>query len=298
MFKNILVPITPSSSCEQAADAAISFAQSFGSTLTLLHVYGFEHLWGEAELLALPGELDRIKAGMASHYADKLQGLPKHMIVAEQGVPHVEILRKAREIRADLIVMCPSAKQLPAMDDLQQPRVGHTLERVLQEASCPVMMVSHPAPHGEGVFRRVIAATGFSAKDALGVDYASQVARKCNAGLTVLNILDTDTAAANMPQEEIARVISERTDRMAAEYGALAQGAADVEYVCHEGQTAVEILKLARLRGADVIVMAHHSRESDPECAFERSTVVNVAFRALCPVVSINRKFTIGESAA
>lgn len=291
MFKNILVPVTSSRQCEQAADAAIAFARRFESSLVLMTVQGFEHKWGEAELLERPEELKRIEEGMVGHFAGKLAGVSRHKVVVVQGVPHVEILRMARESAADLILMCPYRKELPEMKDLLWTRVGHTLERVIQNAHCPVMMVNRPVPSDGYVFRHVLAATGLSGKDSFCVDYAAQLARKCGAKLTVFSVLDTDAGAAYLPQEEIGRIVEERVARMAAEYGEMTKGVGKVEYKCHEGQTAVEILKVARQRGADVIVMAHHTREADLECAFERSTVVHVAFRALCPVVSINRKF-------
>jgi len=291
MFKNILVPVTSSRLCEQAADAAIAFARRFESNLVLMTVHGFEHTWGEAELLERPEELKRIEEGMDKHFARKIEGVARHKVVVAQGVPHVEILRMARDSSADLILMCPYRKELPQTKDLLWTRVGHTLERVIQNAHCPVMMVNRPVPADGHVFRHVLAATGLSGKDSFCVEYAAQLARKCGAKLTVFSVLDADAGAANLPQEEIGRIAGERMIRMNVEYGDMVKDVKDVEYVCYEGQTAVEILKLARLRGADVIVMAHHTREADLDCAFERSTVVHVAFRALCPVVSINRKF-------
>jgi len=291
MFKKILVPVTASRMCEQAADAAIAFARRFESDLVLMTVQGFEHKWGEAELLERPEELKRIEEDMAVHFAGKLAGVSRHKVVVTQGVPHVEILRMARDSAADLILMCPYRKELPEMKEMLWTRVGHTLERVIQNSHCPVMMVNRPIPSDGHVFRHVLAATGLSGKDGFCVDYAAQLARKCGAKLTVFSVLDTDAGAAHLPQEEIGRIVEERVARMAAEYGEMANGVGKVEYKCHEGQTAVEILKVARQRGADMIVMAHHTREADLECAFERSTVVHVAFRALCPVVSINRKF-------
>ena len=291
MFKNILAPVTSSKYCEQAADLAIAFARRFDSNLMLLNVQGFEHKWGEAELLERAEDLRKIESDMIGHFEGKLQGVSSHKVIVSQGVPHVEILRSAREMAADLILMCPYRKELPKMKDLLWTRVGHTLERVIQNAHCPVMMVNRSIFMGDQTFRHVLVATGLSGKDGFCVEYAAQLAGRCGAKLTVFSVLDTDAGAANLPQEEIERVAGERVTRMTVEYGDMMKGVGEVEYVCYEGQTAVEILKLARLRGADVIVMAHHTREADLECAFERSTVVHVAFRALCPVVSINRSF-------
>jgi nucleotide-binding universal stress UspA family protein len=51
----------------------------------------------------------------------------------------------------------------------------------------------------------------------------------------------------------------------------------------------VEVLKFARERQADLIVMAHHAREIDSEEALMGSTVEQVVLRSACPVASVNR---------
>jgi len=56
-----------------------------------------------------------------------------------------------------------------------------------------------------------------------------------------------------------------------------------------EGIPYVEILKFAREKSGDLIVMAHHTREIDPEEALLGSTVEQVVLRAACPVASVNR---------
>jgi nucleotide-binding universal stress UspA family protein len=56
-----------------------------------------------------------------------------------------------------------------------------------------------------------------------------------------------------------------------------------------EGVPYVEIVKLARERSADLVVMAHHSRELDPELARIGSTMEQVILRAGCPVVSVSK---------
>jgi nucleotide-binding universal stress UspA family protein len=55
-----------------------------------------------------------------------------------------------------------------------------------------------------------------------------------------------------------------------------------------EGIPYVEILKYQREVQGDLIVMAHHTREIDPEKALLGSTVEQVVLRASCPVASVN----------
>lgn len=295
MFNTILAPVTPSASCERSADAAISLAKRFESQLVIMHVLGFEHRWGEAELLAAPGELEEVREGIGKHFAARLEGVAAHSFAVEQGVPHVEILRKARELEADLIVMCPHRRELPRTPKPVWNSAGNTTERVISLSQCPVMLVNRPFMLQGNSIGMILATTGLTVKDEFGVHYAAQLARGTGARLTVLNVLDTDTPEGNAAQEDIARVIGERKDRMASEYGGMVQGVAGVEYECLEGQTVVEILKAARTRRADAIVMAHLGGEVDMDCAFELSTVIHVACTALCPVVSVNRKIDMPE---
>ena len=48
------------------------------------------------------------------------------------------------------------------------------------------------------------------------------------------------------------------------------------------------IASCAEEEQADLIVMAHHTREIDPELALLGSTVEQVVLRSSCPVASVN----------
>ena len=58
----------------------------------------------------------------------------------------------------------------------------------------------------------------------------------------------------------------------------------------------MEILKFAREKSADLVVMAHHTREIDPEKALLGSTVEQVVLRSACPVASVNRPDKVGAT--
>lgn len=288
MIRSILAPVTASGACARSAEIAAALARRFGAELTILHVYGFEHRWGEAELLARPGELEGVRKAMEKRFAPLLEGLGGPGVAVAQGVPHVEILRHAREQGADLVVMCPASGDIPRMD-VEIARAGRTVERVVELAHCPVMLTGTDGQREAGRVGHVVAATRLGPADMPGVEYAGRLAGMCGAGVSVLHVLDTRGEAAMMSQGAIARESAERAARMNREYQAALAGAKSVEYACWEGDTEVEILKLARRRGADVIVMTHRGGEADPECAFERSLVLRVACRALCPVLSVSR---------
>ena len=62
-----------------------------------------------------------------------------------------------------------------------------------------------------------------------------------------------------------------------------------------EGIPYVEILKYSRQVDGDLIVMAHHTREIDPEQALLGSTVEQVVLRASCPVASVNHPDKVAD---
>jgi nucleotide-binding universal stress UspA family protein len=295
MFKDIILAVTPSEICECAADAAIGFAQRFDAKLYMLHVCGMAQGWGSVEHLVPSGEADRIKGSIEEYYAEKLKSVPECQVLVTPGMPHAEILRSARKHNADLIVMGPHTKDYAETRSKMWGMAGSTLEKVSQKARCPVMIVTRSTPYGENSFGNIVVATDFSEQAECAVHYGAQLARNYKASLTILHVLDVDTSTdAHMPaQTVIERKTAEALERMDKEFTERLAGVQHFEFMCWEGKPAMEILKLARLKKADLILMAHHSKEQDPEKAFLGSTVAQVALNASCPTMSINRHFDL-----
>jgi len=287
MFKDIVLAVTPSEICECAADKAFSFAQRFDSKLNIVHVAGMEQGWGQIQHLEASGETDRIKKNIEEFYKEKLKGIENWDITVAAGMPHNEILRLARQRDADLIIMGPHTKEYAEKRSKMWGMAGSTLERVSQKARCPVMIVTKGAPYGEQAFRNILVATDFSEAAECAVAYGGQMARHYKADLTVFHVLEP----GDYSQQEIERKVNEAKERMQAEFAPRLDGIANCVYEAWEGKPAMEILKLARLRKADFIIMAHHTREKDPEKAFLGSTVAQVALNAVCPTMSVNRYF-------
>jgi nucleotide-binding universal stress UspA family protein len=74
------------------------------------------------------------------------------------------------------------------------------------------------------------------------------------------------------------------------------EGFDNYEIEVWEGTPYVEILKYSRDKQADLIVMAHHTREIDPEKAVLGSTVEQVVLRSACPVASVNHPDKLAAS--
>lgn len=288
MFKEIVLAITPSEICHHAAAKAFEFARRFEARLTLLHVTGIEQGWGQMEWLECSGETDRIKNNIQEYYKEWLDSTPNSNVMVVAGIPHNEIIRVARKMNADLIVMGPHTKEHMDRRSKMWGMAGSTLERVSQRAACPVMIVTREAKE-EQRFETILAATDFSKQSECAVLYGGQLTRHYNADFIVFNVLPSE----GYTQTELEALSKETRERMQRDFDPLLRGIKNVSYEAWEGSAAMEILKLARQRNVDLILMAHHSKEKDPEKAFMGSVVAQVALNSVCPTMSINRHFDL-----
>jgi nucleotide-binding universal stress UspA family protein len=99
----------------------------------------------------------------------------------------------------------------------------------------------------------------------------------------------TSTSAGQvLGQEEIEQLIENARLKMKKRYAAKMNGFDNYDIEVREGVPYIEILKFAREKMGDLIVMAHHTREVDPEEAVLGGTVEQVVLRSACPVASVN----------
>ena len=143
-IKRILCPVDFSDSSDHAMRYAAALAGTFGAELTLLHVVApvVSALPGET---ALPDMLnmdeiveacrERLEQTVGTLAADGLT--VQHKVV--NGVPFIEIIRYARDVKTDLIVMGTHGRT-----GLVHLLIGSVAERVVRKAPCPVLTVRHP----------------------------------------------------------------------------------------------------------------------------------------------------------
>jgi nucleotide-binding universal stress UspA family protein len=285
MFKDIIVGVTPSGVDACAVEAAVNFAKKFESKLYLVHVAGMEQGWGSIETLEASGETARLEARIREMYAPLLTELPNASVQVVAGIPHSELLRLARKKDTDLVVMGPHTKEYEEKRAQMWGMAGSTLERVSQKARCPVMIVHQAVECKDPAFSNILVATDFSEQSECAVSYGGQMVRQYKARLTLMNVCET---ATDSPEGR-----AEIKGRLQKEYGDRLQGIEECVYEGCFGRPAMEILNKAKQIGADLIIMAHHSKADDPEEAFLGSTVVQVSVNAPCPTMSVNRHFDL-----
>lgn len=145
-FERILTAIDFSENSEYAFEYALTLAKRFDAELTVMHVINepvdlrgfyvphisFEQLEKEIEegAFKMMDKFCRSRLGDFTNF--------KTSIVS--GIPYEEIIRKAEETGASLIVMGTHGRR--GLDHLI---FGSTAERVVRGASCPVLSIRLPA---------------------------------------------------------------------------------------------------------------------------------------------------------
>jgi nucleotide-binding universal stress UspA family protein len=165
------------------------------------------------------------------------------------------------------------------------------MQRVAKGANCPVLIVSRPCTTCLWYFSNIIFGTDFSKASYSAFLFAYQLAKEIGAKLHLFHAMDMTSIHSGkaVSQEEIETAIADARKRIEKTYVAKMADYDNYEIEVWEGVPYVEILKFARERNGDLIVMSHHTREVDPEDAVLGSTVEQVVLRAACPVASVNR---------
>ena len=299
MFTKILFATTASPTCDNAAKVAFDLELKWEAQLTIFHVLGIptrgyspfvtDVRTGEVEQPD-PDYIEWVKEEMKNTYGELLKDTQGVEIQAAVGVPHREILRMARKKDVDLIIMGSHTRQEDVGATRYRNVVGSTMQKVAKSARCPVVIISRPCTTCWKLFSNIVFGTDFSKAADSAFMFASKLAKEVGAKLHMFHACDiTSTSAGQLlGQEEIEELIEESRAKMESRYASKLNGYDNYGIEVREGVPYIEILKYAREKLGDLIVMAHHTREIDPEEAVLGSTVEQVVLRSACPVASVN----------
>jgi len=146
LFDKILTAVDFSENSDCAFEYALTLATKFDAELTIMHVVNepvdlrgfyvphisFEQLEKEIE--------DGAAKMMKEFCSGRLASFSNYQTSIVTGVPYEEIIRKADEVGASLIVLGTHGRT--GLDHLI---FGSTAERVVRSANCPVMTIRLPA---------------------------------------------------------------------------------------------------------------------------------------------------------
>lgn len=143
-IRKIMIPTDFSAYSNHALKYAVTMAQSFQAKLYLMHVY-------ELPLTSpmLPAEpYPTATRTQEQHDEEKslnrlVEGLRAEGVDAEPvfelGRPYIEIVRAAKELDVDLVILATHGRK-----GLSHLVFGSTAEKVVRLSPCPVLTIKHP----------------------------------------------------------------------------------------------------------------------------------------------------------
>jgi nucleotide-binding universal stress UspA family protein len=306
MFNKILFATTASPTCDNAAKVAFDLELKWDAKLYVFHVLGIPSRGYSpfitdvrtGELMEPdPDYIDWVKEEMKNTYDTLLTDSENAVIEAAVGVPYREILRKARKEDMDLIIMGSHTRQEDVGAARYRSIVGSTMQRVAKSARCPVVIISRPCTTCWKLFSNIVFGTDFSKASDYAYKWAYKLAKEVGAKLHLFHACDLNTSATGVviDQSEIENQIAKAKEKIEKHYISKMNGYDNYEMEVREGIPYVEILKFAREKTGDLIVLAHHTKEVDPEKAVLGSTVEQVALRSACPVASVNHPDKVAD---
>ena len=305
MFKKLLFATTASPGCDNAAKVAFDLEMKWEAKLLILHVMGVpgrsfslqftDVRTGQREDIN-PDYVEWVKEEMNNTYGKLLED-SNASIVTAIGDPYREILRLARKEDVDMIIMGAHSREEDVGATKHRSVAGSTMRKVAKAARCAVVVVNRPCTTCWRLFSNIVVGTDFSKASFSAFLWAFKLAREVGAKLHIFNAIDITAEGLTLPagQTTIEQRIKEARRRIEQTYIPKLQGYDKYSMEVWEGIPYVEILKFARDRQADLIVMAHHTREIDPEEAELGSTVEQVVLRAACPVASVTHPDKVAD---
>jgi len=175
--------------------------------------------------------------------------------------------------------------------------LGSVAEKIIRNASCPILVVPPHAPDVGGdasaVFKRIVYATDFSKPSHLALTYALALAQEADARLTLLHAIEFPEALHDVTMPKGAEVDqlhaiaeAEYLRRLRVLVPAQARMYCTVAARVSEGKPARVILQVANHEQADLIVMGVQGRGTVDLMVFG-SNAHAVIREARCPVLVV-----------
>jgi nucleotide-binding universal stress UspA family protein len=272
-IQRILCPTDFSPFSQGALGLALALARQYGAALTALHVAPHPDA-GEGDALL---EFLEPAHDLAVVVEGKVSG----------GDPVDCIVERAQDWPADLLVMGTHGQREGRGWDL-----GSVTERVLRRAPCPVLIVAQPAESRQAVpaapFRNVLCPSDFSEVSDRALEYALSLAQESHGRMMQLHVLEwfpeqgehADAPEYRLDLSEAAR------ERLRMAVPEQSRAWCQREELVATGRPHREILRVARERGADLIVLGVHGQRT-LDRSLAGATVCHVVRETRCPVLAV-----------
>jgi nucleotide-binding universal stress UspA family protein len=298
-IRHVLCPIDFSDASRHAIEQAVAIARWYRARLTALHVYS-------PIFVPVPGlpapedrvpetEVERVNRRATTFVEAASSADVRFDVRISVGQPAAQILSQAAALPVDVIVMGTHGAS-----GFKHVVLGSVAEKVLRQATCPVLTVP-PRAHATSQFpfTRILCAVDFSEWSCAAVAQAASLAQESGAALDLLHVIEwpwvepPPPAAAELPAAQAAALAEFRrylvktaTDRLESEVPETMRGRPGVTVRVSHGKPYVEILRTAADDGVDLIVLGVHGR-NPIDLALFGSTTNQVVRYARCPVLTV-----------
>ncbi len=294
MFRRILAATDMVLTGDPPVFTGARLARQYDASLFVLHVmesastenrYQVRHFETGKELMADPSYGASIRQHLETAYKDHLNGVPCEISI-RAGFPWEEILKWARQIDCDLIILGPHASRAEERGVIRVAgKVGSTVENVLTRENCPVMIVNRPLPEQNVNFNRVLVTIDFSSSCECAVRFAASFAKHHDCTLLVLHIIPVPPYP-KYSRKNYEADVHHTQKRMASLFDGYLDGI-EHQYAIGAGALPhLEILKYAEKNSVDLIFLGSHTKERSGKW-YPGSVVERVGFRTVCPVMVI-----------
>jgi len=142
-IKTIMVPIDFSETTDMLMEYAVTFVESFGARLYVVHIVEdlSKYSYISVPHISMDNVMEEVYKNadkeLKRYCAEKLKEKTDYGLIISKGEAYKEILKFSEEKDADLILIGTHG-----MSGLERVLFGSTAERVIRGAKCPVMMVN------------------------------------------------------------------------------------------------------------------------------------------------------------
>lgn len=295
-IKRIVCPTDFSDFSQRALDHALALARWYGSEVSVLHTIPrvlmppefYPYL--QEPVTPDPEVRERALAELGRFVRHAREDGITAEIRLEEGDPVEEILKLTERLPGDLVVMGTHGRR-----GFERWVLGSVAEKVLRMAKCPVLTVPmNPDVKDEPekvLFKKILCPIDFSSCSIKALEFALSLAEEADGKLTLIHVLESvfedagDMAALAVSDY---RDYMERNARERLEQAVPAEARqwCESEAIIASGRSYQRILKYAREREADLIVMGVQGRSAVDLMLFG-STTQHVVRAAECPVLTI-----------
>ncbi len=271
--------------CDPAARVAFNITNLYKAHITVFHSIEKTE----------PGETKAdVNKKIADYYSDYLSKIESYEIETVHGHPCNSILNEIQRNTPDLLVMGVSTRGEAGLETAII-NTGSSFQKIVKASTCPVLIVNRPAASFWGTISNVVFATDFSTISDRAFEFACMLAKKTKCEFHIFHAQNVSLTPGSKEfnQNAIEDRRREKLSFSKKKYGTGMEGIENYSIDVWEGSPYIEIVKYARDKYADLIIMAQDSKTPGSETDELGSTIKQVILRAGCPVLCMNKKLLI-----